>query len=118
MKIKAQQKIRKTAIFVSKGLFRSNVSLLKTQHHQRMKHCVLSNETLDLNKPFDTNMPVLRIFCWALIFILRLRFPPGSSITSIVCLDEVSGNVGDHVKLMDKGDLTLFRKITPDVIAY
>ena len=22
----------------SKGLFRSNVSLLKTQHHQRMKH--------------------------------------------------------------------------------
>ena len=37
MKIKAQQKIRKTGIFVSKGLFRSNVFLLKTQHHQRMK---------------------------------------------------------------------------------
>ena len=38
MKIKAQQKRRKTGIFVSKGLFRPNVSLLKTQHHQRMKH--------------------------------------------------------------------------------
>ena len=25
-------------------------------------------------------MALLRIFCWALIFILRLRFPPGSSI--------------------------------------
>ena len=31
MKIKAQQKIRKTGIFVSKGLFRSNVSLLKAR---------------------------------------------------------------------------------------
>ena len=38
MKIKAQQNIRKTGIFVSKGLLRSNVSLLKTQHHKRMKH--------------------------------------------------------------------------------
>ena len=38
MKIKAQQKIRVTGIFVSKGLFRSNVSLLKTQPHQRMKY--------------------------------------------------------------------------------
>ena len=37
MKIKAQQKILKTDIFVSKGLLRSNVSLLKTQHHQRMR---------------------------------------------------------------------------------
>ena len=29
-------------------------------------------------------MPLLRVFCWALIFILRLRFPPGSSISSIL----------------------------------
>ena len=28
-------------------------------------------------------MPLLRVFCWALIFILRLRFPPGSSIASV-----------------------------------
>ena len=36
MKIKAQQKIRVTGTFVSKGLFRSNVSLLKRQPHQRI----------------------------------------------------------------------------------
>ena len=28
-------------------------------------------------------MLLLRVFCWALIFIIRLRFPPGSSIISI-----------------------------------
>ena len=28
-------------------------------------------------------MALLRVLCWALIFILRLRFPPGSSIASI-----------------------------------
>ena len=27
-------------------------------------------------------MAVLGVLCWALIFILRLRFPPGSSIAS------------------------------------
>ena len=29
-------------------------------------------------------MALLRVLCWALIFILRLRFPPGSSIASIL----------------------------------
>jgi hypothetical protein len=29
-------------------------------------------------------MALLRVLCWALIFILRLRFPPGSSIASIM----------------------------------
>ncbi len=28
-------------------------------------------------------MALLRTLCWALIFILRLRFPPGSSLASI-----------------------------------
>ena len=28
-------------------------------------------------------MAALRVLCWALIFILRLRFPPGSSIAAI-----------------------------------
>ena len=27
-------------------------------------------------------MAALRVLCWALIFILRLRFPPGSSIAT------------------------------------
>ena len=27
-------------------------------------------------------MTALRVLCWALIFILRLRFPPGSSIAT------------------------------------
>ena len=27
-------------------------------------------------------MALLRTLCWALIFILRLRFPPGSSLAS------------------------------------
>ena len=27
-------------------------------------------------------MAALRVLCWALIFILRLRFPPGSSINN------------------------------------
>ena len=38
MKIKVQEKILKTGIFVSKRLLRSKVSLLKTQHHQKMRH--------------------------------------------------------------------------------
>ena len=29
-------------------------------------------------------MALLRVLCWALIFLLRLRFPPGSSIASIL----------------------------------
>ena len=29
-------------------------------------------------------MAALRVLCWALIFILRLRFPPGSSIATIL----------------------------------
>ena len=41
MKIKAQQEILKIGIFVSKGLLRSKVSLLKTQHHERMRHNVM-----------------------------------------------------------------------------
>ena len=28
-------------------------------------------------------MVALRVLCWALIFILRLQFPPGSSIATI-----------------------------------
>ena len=38
MKTEAQQKSHKIGIFVSKGLLRSNILLLKVQHHQRMKH--------------------------------------------------------------------------------
>ena len=29
-------------------------------------------------------MALLRTLCWALIFILRLRFPPGSSLASML----------------------------------
>ena len=28
-------------------------------------------------------MPILRGFCWALLFLLRLRFPPGTSVARI-----------------------------------
>ena len=31
-------------------------------------------------------MALLRTLCWALIFILRLRIPPGSSLASILAL--------------------------------
>ena len=38
-----------------------------------------SNETLELYyKPL--NMPILRVFCWASLFILGIRFPPGTSV--------------------------------------
>ena len=29
-------------------------------------------------------MPVLKMICWAIIFITRLRFPPGTSIATIL----------------------------------
>ena len=35
-------------------------------------------------------MAALRVLCWALIFILRLRFPPGSSIATIPVKDVTS----------------------------
>ena len=38
------------------------------------------------NSRFFISKGLLRIFCWALIFILRLRFPLGSSITPILAL--------------------------------
>ena len=42
-----------------------------------------SNETLELYyKPL--NMPILRVFCWALLFLLRLQFPPGTSVARIL----------------------------------
>ena len=44
-------------------------------------------------------MPVLRIFCWTLIFIIRIRFPPGSSITSIL-----------KKRYNNNGSLAAFRK--------
>ena len=28
-------------------------------------------------------MPIFRVFCWAILFLLRLRFPPGLSSTCI-----------------------------------
>ena len=31
-------------------------------------------------------MCVLRVLCWALIFVFRLRFPPGSSIATSILL--------------------------------
>ena len=30
------------------------------------------------------NMPILRVFCWALLFLFRLRFPPGTSAARIL----------------------------------
>ena len=29
-------------------------------------------------------MAFVKIFCWALIFLLRLRFPPGQSIADVL----------------------------------
>ena len=31
-------------------------------------------------------MAALRVLCWALLFILRLRFPPGSSIATLLTI--------------------------------
>ena len=28
-------------------------------------------------------MPIIRVSCWALLFSLRLRFPPGTTIAAI-----------------------------------
>ena len=45
---------------------------------------ILYEMTIQLND--ENQMKIkkfLRIFCWALIFIIRIRFPPGSSITTI-----------------------------------
>ena len=33
-------------------------------------------------------MPILHVFCWALLFLLRLRFPPGTSVACIY-LDKI-----------------------------
>ena len=35
-------------------------------------------------------MAALRVLCWALIFILRLRFPPGSSIATNIVISSGS----------------------------
>ena len=44
-----------------------------------------SDETslsINIYKPYETVlfMALLKALCWALIFILRIRFPPGTSI--------------------------------------
>ena len=66
--IKPSKKTRKIGIF--KGLwYNSNVAC--------------SNEASELYyKPL--NMPILRVFCWALLFLFRLRFPPGTSVARIL----------------------------------
>ncbi len=64
-------------------------------------------------------MALLRIFCWALIFILRLRFPSGSSIASILLtiLNSIVGpelgvtilfNIVHSVTVNNVGSKTLF----------
>ena len=47
-------------------------------------------------------MAALRVLCWALIFILRLRFPPGSSIaTNISYCNHLacSNNITQHTRV-------------------
>jgi hypothetical protein len=36
---------------------------------------------------------IIRTLCWALIFIIRLRFPPGSSLATIIIKTQ-------HLKLL------------------
>ena len=62
-------------------------------------------------------MPILRVFFWALLFLLRLRFPPGTSVarrfisfpdvsTDLVCLLErpLTGMKGQETKLIVMND--------------
>ena len=45
------------------------------QHHQR-------KQNVRTIKPFK--MPIFRVFCWAILFLLHRRFPPGLSITDVI----------------------------------
>ena len=33
-------------------------------------------------------MALLKVICWALIFIIRIRFPPGKSLATILIVDD------------------------------
>ena len=52
-------------------------------------------------------MALLRTLCWALIFILRLRFPPGSSLASIA---------KDWINLI--GDITLLTLLKLNTVSF
>ena len=45
-------------------------------------------------------MALIKIVCWALIFLIKLRFPPGKSIVDIL-----------KKRYNDNGSLTAFRKL-------
>ena len=59
--------------------------------HFFLKMFVRSDQKDELDNNSYFVMALLRIFCRALIFILRLRFPPGSSIASMLkqCLENI-----------------------------
>ena len=65
---------------LSEGLtFRCN-----QQHHQSDGRWLQRNVSPSLNKLFCLFiMALFRVLCWALIFILHVRFPPGYSIATI-----------------------------------
>ena len=76
-------------------------------------------------------MALLRTLCWALTFILRLRFPPGSSLASIFylyykrnrkklfsCVYGViirSGNVG---RILEKRENTRLHLVFNTLLSY
>ena len=47
-------------------------------------------------------MGLFKIICWALIFLTRLRFPPGSSIATILKTRRHFGDVESEMKTENK----------------
>ncbi len=56
-------------------------------------------------------MSCLKVICWALIFIFKLRFPPGVSI-AIVCIEQAEAvNLKGTIKTGDQNKLNSWGRL-------
>ena len=56
-------------------------------------------------------MALLKALCWALIFIIRIGFPPGTSLATVVTKSTEDGRIREMLKSLYRQSDTLLANI-------